>query len=264
MKRQHSVAKAAQRAFLWICTFAVAVGALAFSWYVHLNASDWEPLLIGVGVLVAIGGFFGWRRGPKHLRWTAAGLGWFGIISATIFAYDHGWSFVAEAIVVMAVLAITSPEISRLRRTVGTLMQEASPVPPELVLEARQPIVPNPHDDMSAEKVYLDKRRLVRVVLSGLGGCALFGGAAYLIYRNAELPTDSALATLGGGFLCAVLAVPTLNALLLLANTRPVVFISEAGIRKRGLALVRWREIVGMSIGGLVARSPGSRGVNCA
>ena len=119
-------------------------------------------------------------------------------------------------------------------------------MPPELALEASQPVTPSTYDDeASAVKVYPDRRRLARVALLGFGAWGLSGGIAYLIYQHPELSMGGGLAIIGFTVLSAAFGIPTVNALLLLVRPRPLLVLSQAGIKRRGTALVRWREIIG-------------------
>jgi hypothetical protein len=242
----------------WCVGVAVGLAVIGIGFSVNLTASDQEPLLAGIGALVALGGLLGCRRGQQQLARLSAVISGVGAFAALVFAAFHWWMFVFVAVVIArmlddgTVLARDQRSTSRAwRNYLDDIVTSGFSAPLRMRLAANRPIEPRVFDDPDAVTVYADRKKAALAALLSLGGAAALSGILYALSGVSPSPGYALRDALG--FLACELLIVLLGALGLIAlsqmiRPRPLVAIGSNGLVLRGVSRIRWDEIVAIDI----------------
>lgn len=253
------MATSGQRRLMWCAGVAIGLVMLGIGFSVDLNASDQEPLLTGIGALVALGGFWGSRLRQQWLAQLSAGISGVGAFAALVFAAFHWWLFVFLVAVIAkifddsTVLARERRGTSRERRNyLDDLMTSGDGVTLRAKLAANKPIEPQAFDDPDAVTVYAHRGKAALSTLRLLGGAAIL---CAIVYGISSIPPTSSSNSLNGALviigcllfivLCIAMGLVALSQVI---RPRPLVAIGRNGIILRSASRIRWDEIVGMDI----------------
>lgn len=237
------VRKLVRTALTYLGYLVAALIVMFIAIYVETNARDLELPLARAGGLIAIIGAVVWWRVPKRLQWLTGWLFIIGSAALLLFATLDGWGGVVVVAYSLSLLAIiVAATVLQLRA-----LRRLFPVPPELALEASQPLSPDAREETNAVCVYPSKRRLVQALIIMAATLASCGGLGAYAYAHPDWPNAAQVLVLTSA-VCALTLLAMLIVLRQLIRPQLLFTLSEEGIHLRKMTLVRWREIVGMYI----------------